>query len=165
MTTERECILIVEDHLPMQEALRLVLEDEGYEVLTADEGNSALLLMQEIRPDLIVSDLRMPVMDGFALCRAVRSRRESASTPFILVTGEPGKRTATEARQIGVNAMLPKPFDVFVLLTTIRDQLSQTDRVGFRFGALAVSSFMRQRADGKSSARQSPPELGKLGIQ
>ena len=148
----------------MQEALRLVLEDEGYEVLTADEGNSALVLMQEARPDLIVSDLRMPVMDGFALCRAVRARRESASTPFILVTGEPGKGTVNEARSIGVDAMLPKPFDVYVLLTTIRDHLSHTDKLRFGYGALAVSSVKGREGDRKTSVGQSSG-LRDLGVQ
>ena len=156
MTIERECILIVEDHLAMQEALRSVLEEEGYRVVTAAEGRTALILMQDIRPDLILSDLRMPVMDGFALCRAVRGRRESASTPFILVTAERELGTAKEARRIGVDVVLPMPFDAHVLLTTIRTQLSQTSGLVFRRAAPEAPSMTRREAGTVNPARESP---------
>lgn len=164
MTIERECILIVEDHLAMRGALRSILEDEGYRVLTAAEGRSALIIVQDTRPDLILSDLRMPVMDGFALCRAVRGRRDSASTPFILVTAERELGTAKEARRIGVDVVLPKPFDPYVLLTAIRTQLSQASGPGFRRGAPEASSMTRREAGVANPARESPV-LHDLGIQ
>ncbi|NIV30416.1 MAG: response regulator, partial [Anaerolineae bacterium] len=83
----RPTILVVEDEEAILEIITFFLQDEGYQVLQALNGEAALSLLESARPDLIISDIRMPGIDGFALCEEVRANPDFGQLPFIFLTG------------------------------------------------------------------------------
>ena len=83
-------ILVVDDEPDERFLLRRMFEREGYEVLDASDGAAALAIVRESRPDLIVTDMMMPVMDGAELIRRLRSDPATAGIPILASTGEPG---------------------------------------------------------------------------
>ena len=111
-------VLIVEDDPDTREALQTVLELEGYEVIVAEHGQEALDRMRDFTPDVILLDMRMPIMDGGTFARMYR-QQPGPLAPIIALTA-----TADAARvalEIGAAACVPKPFGVRDLLNTIRD--------------------------------------------
>ncbi len=117
------CILVAEDHEPLLQAIRGVLEAEGWTVLTATNGEEALRLMEETRPDLILADIMMPRMDGYALYEAVRARPDWATIPFIFLTARAGQEDIQRGRQMGVTAYVVKPFEPHELIDLVRTYL------------------------------------------
>ncbi len=101
-------ILVVDDEFGIGELLEALLMDDGHRVLTAMNGRHALERMAEARPDLIISDLMMPVMDGAALLKAVREHAEYKETPFMLMCALP--EASITDRVKGYDAFLRKPF-------------------------------------------------------
>ncbi len=79
-------ILVVDDEFPNVQALRFILEDQGYEVLTAWNGEDALALLETHPVDLVITDLRMPIMDGLELCRVLHQRASQPVPQVILMS-------------------------------------------------------------------------------
>jgi len=84
----RKRILVVDDNHSIVMLLRLVLEREGYEVLTAFDGPEGLHTAWEERPDLVILDIQMPSMDGYEVCRRLHSKRETAEIPVMMLTAK-----------------------------------------------------------------------------
>ncbi len=101
-------ILIVDDEFGIGQLLEALLEDDGHRVLTAMNGRHALERMAEAHPDLVISDLMMPVMDGGALLRAMRDNAELCRIPFALMCALPEDIIAD--RVSGYDAFVTKPF-------------------------------------------------------
>ncbi len=101
-------ILVVDDEFGIAELLEVVLQDDGHRVLTAMNGRHALDLVGETKPDLVISDLMMPVMDGAALLRALRDKPELRGVPFMLMCALPETRIADRIE--GYDAFVRKPF-------------------------------------------------------
>ena len=120
--TEVGTILVVDDVPQNVRLLEAVLEPRGYDVVTASDGPAALGLVQSADPDLVLLDVVMPEMDGYAVCRRIREREETAVLPVIMVTSSGGqeKRQAIEA---GADDFVQKPFDQHELLTRVRSLL------------------------------------------
>ena len=114
-------ILLVDDDLPIIHFLLDLLEEEGYRVQTAYHGAEALSRIAAEPPDLIISDLMMPVMDGSQLCARIRSDPQLASIPIIMISAA-GERAASAA---GANASFTKPFDVVNLLDCVTQLLTE----------------------------------------
>jgi len=108
-------ILVVEDEDPIRELVRGVLVDEGYAVSEAANGAAALELARREQPALVVTDLMMPVMDGAALCHALKADPRTRSVPIIVMTAS-GRKAAAES---GAAAYLGKPFDLDCLLQLV----------------------------------------------
>ncbi|MCA9650596.1 MAG: sigma-54-dependent Fis family transcriptional regulator [Myxococcales bacterium] len=102
-------ILVVDDEPHVRFTLRAILEDEGLEVLEAEDGQQALEGLDARPVDLLVTDLSMPRLDGMGLLRALRER--DASPPAIMITAHGSERTAVDAMKLGAIDYLPKPFD------------------------------------------------------
>ncbi len=113
-------ILVVEDYGPLLAGIRDILETEGYIVFTAIDGAQALQMMGETCPDLIVADIMMPTMDGYALYEAVHARPEWTSIPVIFLTSKAEKKDLLKGKDIGVDGYITKPFDPDELLVTVR---------------------------------------------
>jgi putative two-component system response regulator len=118
-----EKILIVDDESAARSALNTLLRREGYEVRDVNDGPSALLECAKFRPDLILLDILMPGMNGFEVCRRIKTTPETRLTPVVLITG----LSATEDRIEGINAgaddFLSKPIDFNELLARTRSLL------------------------------------------
>jgi len=115
-------VLVVDDEFGTVEVLVAALEDAGYRVLTAANGRRALERLEENKPDLVVSDFMMPLMDGAALVRAIRSDPQFRDIPVIMMSAAP--ETALRKRLDGYEAFLRKPFRVPALLELIASLLN-----------------------------------------
>ncbi|MDP3937328.1 MAG: sigma-54 dependent transcriptional regulator [Deltaproteobacteria bacterium] len=122
MTTP--AILAVEDDAAAAELLRLALEGEGFEVRLAANGIEAILAMETALPDLVISDLRMPEMDGLTLLSRVKQRWPAV--PFILASVEDDIATVVEAVQMGAVNYLVKPFSPALLTLAVRKALHKS---------------------------------------
>jgi two-component system sensor histidine kinase/response regulator len=122
-------ILIVEDHEPLLAAIRHVLEMEHYAVLAASDGVEALRVMEEAQPDLIVADIMMPRMNGYALYEAVRARPEWVPIPFIFLTARAEKEDLLRGKALGVEDYIIKPFDPQELVIAIQARLGRAQAI------------------------------------
>lgn len=133
-------ILLVDDDVALLRLLAMRLSSEGYEVSTCDTPGGALSNLESLRPDLVVSDLRMDGMDGIRLFEEMRKQRPTL--PVILMTAHGSIPDAVHATRLGVSAFLTKPFDGRVLVEEVQRCL-----------LLAADSVARQ-ADGPAAWRQ-----------
>jgi CheY-like chemotaxis protein len=108
-------ILVVEDEAPIRELLAWLLRDLGYRVEEAHNGREAIALAAEHRPDLVISDVMMPIMGGPELCRWVKQKLEPA--PPVILTSSIGVHVA---RGTGADAFVAKPFDLDELEQAVR---------------------------------------------
>jgi two-component system, chemotaxis family, chemotaxis protein CheY len=113
-------ILAVDDSLTMREMLRQALTEAGFSVILAEDGLDALEKLPEAEPDLILTDLNMPKMDGFGLIDAVRSGESAARVPILVLTTESADTLKQRARAAGATGWITKPFDERSLVSTIR---------------------------------------------
>lgn len=113
-------ILVVDDTPEIRSALSRILTPEGYRVHEAENGELALRVAEETRPDLILTDVMMPVMDGLDLCRSVRSRPELSEIPLLMVTALDDQESRMKGLEAGADDFLSKPFDPKELRTRVR---------------------------------------------
>jgi CheY-like chemotaxis protein len=113
---ERKTILVVDDDEAIREFIAWALGDRGYDVVCADDGAAALAILEDLRPDLILLDLRMPVMDGEAFVKAYQGV-QNQSAPFVIMTAASGG--SGTAADIGAAGCLDKPFDLDHLIRAV----------------------------------------------
>ena len=122
MTEQPAKILVVDDVPENVRLLEAVLTPRGYDVLTASDGITALEVVESDQPDLILLDVMMPGLDGYAVCARLRAGEETAVLPVIMVTSSVGQEK-TRAIQAGADDFIPKPFNHDELLTRVRSLL------------------------------------------
>jgi len=121
--TERTPKILVVDDVPENvRLLEAVLVPRGYEVVTAHDGDAALDLVEAEEPDLILLDVMMPGLDGYAVCTRLRANDDTAVLPVIMVTSSVGQEK-TRAIEAGADDFIPKPFNHDELLTRVRSLL------------------------------------------
>jgi DNA-binding response OmpR family regulator len=108
-------ILIVEDDASQRLLMRKVLEHKGFEVIDAADGKEACQLNEKHRPDLLLVDLVMPNMDGYELCRELRSQTHSVSVPIVVTTSRDDMSSIVRAYDAGATDFVPKPINWLVL--------------------------------------------------
>jgi two-component system, OmpR family, response regulator RegX3 len=118
-------IFLVEDDTEIGDQLRTILEANGYQVRWCVTGFSALHAMKEHTPDLVLLDIGLPDMDGFALCREMRATRKDL--PIIMVTAADSDIDVVMGLDSGANDYVTKPFSGEILLARIRAHLRETD--------------------------------------
>ncbi|HOB98177.1 MAG TPA: response regulator transcription factor [Verrucomicrobiota bacterium] len=119
-------ILIVEDELAMRTALADVLEDEGYRVITAADGAAGLDRAIKEKPDLVLLDIMMPKLDGFAVCAELR--RLGHTEPILMLTAKGQVEDRVTGLDVGADDYLVKPFSTDELLARVRAALRRTQR-------------------------------------
>jgi CheY-like chemotaxis protein len=119
-TRSRPCVLVIDDEDAVLQMTRDILEDEGYRVLVASEGFEGLRLAERARPDVIITDLMMPGLNGRLLHERLRRTPATARIPVLLMSAaykaQPGDRFA---------AIIPKPFDIDDLIGGVRRQIEK----------------------------------------
>ncbi len=121
-------ILIVDDEAKLLRAVAVDLRAEGYDVATARSGAEALAHVAQSLPDLIVSDIRMPGMDGYQLARRLRENARTAIIPVIFLTAKDTSADRIEGFRSGVDAYITKPFEPDELLVVIAGILRRVER-------------------------------------
>lgn len=118
-------ILVVEDERTLRRLLEYRLSKQ-YKVRTAADGEEALERIREVIPDLIISDIMMPRMDGFALQAALQTKKDTKAIPFIFLTAKADEQSRMKGMRTGVDDYITKPFDFEQLLTRIERLLERT---------------------------------------
>jgi CheY-like chemotaxis protein len=113
-------VLVVDDEAMIRGILALVLEDEGYSVTTAANGQQALDIVRRQLPDAVLLDLMMPVVDGWDVIKACRADPSTSTIPIIAISAVGGGQIA---EKLDVQAFLPKPFDINRVLDVLHDVL------------------------------------------
>ncbi|WP_182869469.1 response regulator transcription factor [Stieleria mannarensis] len=116
-------ILIVDDDAEIIESVRYALEDAGYEVVIARDGNQGLALAERESPNLIILDMMMPKRSGFLVLEKLR-RMSEEMVPVIMITGNEGSRHKAYAELLGVSEYIRKPFQMDKLLRAVDTQLT-----------------------------------------
>jgi len=124
-----EAILIVEDNDVLRQGLQALLQSEGYVVHTAVHGGDAIAQMNSFTPDLILSDISMPEVDGYSLFEKVRQKPEWVSIPFIFLTARRGRDEIFAGKRLGVEDYLVKPVTRQELTTTLRSRLARSQQL------------------------------------
>ena len=104
-------ILVVEDSPTQAERLKYILEVEGYQVTVARNGKEALSSLSEHRPTLVISDIVMPEMDGYQLCRRIKADQDLRSIPVILLTALSDPSDVVKALECSADNFLTKPYE------------------------------------------------------
>ena len=117
-------VLVVEDDRNIGELLQLYLEKEGYAVTIATDGGQGLQKFRAIHPDLVLLDVMMPVMDGWAVCRAIRAESQ---TPIIMLTAKAETEDKITGLRTGADDYITKPFEMRELLARIEAVLRRTN--------------------------------------
>jgi DNA-binding NarL/FixJ family response regulator len=133
-------LLVVDDEPGLLRAVAACLRAEGHEVVTARSGAEALVRVAERTPDLVVSDIRMPGMDGYQLARQLRSSPRTALIPVVFLTAKDDLADRVEGFRSGVDAYLTKPFEPDELVAVVSNILSRVERTHAEIARLVGSS-------------------------
>ena len=113
-------ILTVDDSRTMRDMLRLTLREAGFAVAQAEDGAQGLDALAEVDPDVIITDLNMPRLDGFGFIRGVRAHERWRAVPILVLTTEADARKKDHAREAGATGWIVKPFDPVRLVAAVR---------------------------------------------
>jgi two-component system alkaline phosphatase synthesis response regulator PhoP len=121
----RPLVLVAEDDEDILEMVVFDLQDEGYEVLTARDGDAAISLALERRPDLVLLDVAMPGLDGYEVTRRLRAEKSTSGTPVVLLTARAQVRDVILGFEAGANDYVTKPFRPEELRTRLHAALGR----------------------------------------
>jgi two-component system alkaline phosphatase synthesis response regulator PhoP len=162
-------ILLVDDEPTILEALRFNLTREGYEVLTAGDGRTALALARGRRPDLIVLDLMLPDLDGLEVCRLLR--QEKMATPILMLTAKDSETDKVVGLELGADDYMTKPCGLRELFARIKALLRRAEMRGdpppdreARFGDVCVLLDQHRVFNGDCEVSLSPKEYDVLTL-
>lgn len=131
-------IIVVEDNKDLREYIIGLLKD-SYNILFAENGNLGLELLKSKNIDLVISDVMMPIMDGFEFCQTIKSQIETSHIPVILLTALSSAENTSTGLDKGADAYISKPFEEQVLLSQIANLLNQRKRLQESFAKRFVS--------------------------
>ncbi len=158
---ETSRVLVVDDEPQITRVLKTVLSSQGYQVRTAAEAESALASLNEWHPELVITDLYMPRMNGIELCRRIRA---VSTVPIIVLSVKGEERTKVEALDSGADDYVTKPFGADELLARVRAALRRrnaptTDVASFDVGDFRVDLDARRVHIGGNEVRLTPKEF------
>ena len=141
-------VLVVEDNKDMQDFIRMILKDQ-YEIYTASNGMEGYAKATSINPDIVISDIMMPDMDGYALCRKIKSEMFTSHIPVILLTARSDEESREEAYKAMADGYICKPFSVKTLLAKVKMLTEQRKRLQekYRIEFLSNPSEVKVESD------------------
>jgi two-component system KDP operon response regulator KdpE len=161
MTDAKDKILVVDDEPQIGKVLRRGLEARGFDVRVASDGESALDIFRAFQPDLVISDLAMPNLDGISLCGKIR---KSSQVPIIVLSVKGEESTKVEALDAGADDYVTKPFGIQELLARVRALLRRSSRPAaepdseFELGDFSVDPKTRTTLVNGREVRLTPKE-------
>jgi two-component system KDP operon response regulator KdpE len=166
MSTGALKILVIDDEPPIRKLLRMGLASQGYEVLDAPNGKTALTLLAR-KPDLVILDLGLPDVDGLELLRTLRERREAL--PIVVLSSRGDEAGKVAALDLGADDYVTKPFGMEELFARMRAALrhrlqAQGERPVFQVGNLSVDLVRRIVKLGDNEVKLSPKEYELLRL-
>ncbi len=146
-------LLLVDDEPGLRAAVQAYLEDDGFEVTTAADGDEGWQKAQQMMPDVVISDVMMPRCDGYGLLQRMRGDERLGGTPVIFLTAKGMTADRTQGYLAGVDDYIPKPFDPDELVARVRNVVRRQDRLlaeAARFADADVGQMARQITEIKS---------------
>ncbi|MEG1545986.1 MAG: response regulator, partial [Bacteroides sp.] len=132
-STKEYTLLVVEDEPELREFLRETLSEYFKQVYTAENGVVALTVINQASPSIVISDVMMPKMNGFELCKNIKKNIEISHIPVILLTARNDSGSTSLGYKMGADAYLAKPFDTEFLMILIRNQLKNREQMKARY--------------------------------
>ncbi|KAA2317122.1 phosphate regulon transcriptional regulatory protein PhoB [Pseudooceanicola sediminis] len=123
---QQPTVLVVEDEPAQREVLAYNLEAEGFKVSRAENGEEAMLLVQEVAPDIIVLDWMLPNLSGIEVCRQLKMRAETRGVPIIMLSARSEEFDRVRGLETGADDYVVKPYSVIELMARVRAQLRRT---------------------------------------
>jgi DNA-binding response OmpR family regulator len=161
--TERALILIVDDETAILDVVRYNLEKSNFQVITARDGLEAIRLTQSEKPDLLILDLMLPGLDGFEVCRRVRTE---SSVPIIMLTAKDEEVDRVVGLELGADDYVVKPFSTRELIARVKSVLRRT-RLGMDqpIGVMRIHEFELDRDRYQASWDQESLDLSSLEFE
>ena len=119
-------LLLADDSVTIQKVVGITFANEDVELVTVDNGDDALVRARQIKPDLVLADIGMPGLDGYALCSAIRKDPKLANTPVLLLTGTFETYDEQKAQEVGANGHITKPFEAQALVDRVLAMLAKS---------------------------------------
>ncbi|MEM9838440.1 MAG: response regulator [Pseudomonadota bacterium] len=113
-------VLAVEDSLTVRTMIEHVLKDAGFDVYLAEDGQHGLRRLSEVQPDVITTDMNMPILDGLGFIRGVRSDDRYNMTPILVISSETAPELKSQARSLGASGWMAKPFHDERLISAVK---------------------------------------------
>ena len=113
-------VFAVDDSRTMREMIRFTLKEAGFDCHLAEDGQHGLEVLEDLAPDVIITDINMPRLDGFGFIEAVRARQDASGTPILVLTTESSAELKARARSAGATGWIVKPFDPEKLVRAVR---------------------------------------------
>jgi len=123
---KRNLIVVADDDPIVIKFLSAIFQDEGFVVRVAEDGEKALKIIAEARPDLVILDLVMPYHDGFEVCQRIRARAETAHVPVIILSMKEKEADALRAFEVGADDYIRKPFNAMELVARARKLMNNS---------------------------------------
>ena len=167
MTRAQPLVLVIDDDADIRRSLARELESAGYQMLAAADGAEGRELFEQHHPDLVVTDLAMPRVDGFSVISAVR---RSDRTPVVVLSVRGEEEDKVRALDLGADDYVTKPFSLRELLARVRSQLRRTGTAGMsapevlRFPDLVIDRGRRTVTQGERDVRLTPTEMAILEL-
>ena len=122
---DKKRILVVEDEIELVKAILIRLQQAGYEILSAYDGQEGLEKAKKEKPDLIILDLMLPKMDGYKVCGLLKADARYSSIPIIMATARAQESDEKLGLEVGADVYLTKPFQYEILLAKIKELLKE----------------------------------------
>ena len=113
-------VLAIDDSRTMRDLLQVSLTESGFDITLAEDGIDGLDKLETAQPDVVITDINMPRLDGFGVIEAVRAKAEYRATPILVLTTESSPAMKTRARDAGATGWIVKPFDDASLVSVLR---------------------------------------------
>lgn len=160
-------LLLVDDEPGLRTAVKAYLEDEGFQVTTANDGEEGWTVAQEILPDVILSDVMMPRCDGFGLLKRLRADERLGGTPVIFLTAKGMTADRIAGFNAGVDDYIPKPFDPNELVARVHNVVRRQERLlaeAARFADADISAMAKQITEirsmlGNGGTKKAAPDV------
>tara|TARA_B100000131_G_C18085621_1_gene599972 strand:+ start:453 stop:1181 length:729 start_codon:yes stop_codon:yes gene_type:complete len=165
--SQKHRILLVDDEPGIRNAVQTYLEDEGFEVTTAIDGEDGWSKAQQMMPDVVISDVMMPRCDGYGLLKKIRDDERLGGTPVIFLTAKGMTTDRTQGYQAGVDDYIPKPFDPEELVARVRNVVKRQERLlteAARFADTDVSQMAKQITEIRSMLTHNDSESSRKDV-
>ena len=126
MALKPPCVLLVEDEAAQREVLRYNLVAEGYDVVIAADGDEALVVLDEVAPDLVLLDWMLPGTSGIEICRRIRAHKQTRAVPVIMISARSEEVDLVRGLETGADDYVAKPYSMKELMARVRTQLRRS---------------------------------------
>ncbi|QXM05830.1 response regulator transcription factor [Crassaminicella indica] len=126
---KKKKVLVVDDEQHIIELIQFNLESNGYDVITSENGEDAIVIAQEEMPDVIILDLMLPGIDGFEACKKIRNNEKTRKIPIIMLTAKGEETDKVLGLELGADDYLTKPFSVRELIARIKAILRRFEEI------------------------------------